>query len=863
MKLNEPVSNNEVPFPKDSILVSKTDHKGIITYANPAFIAISGFTEQELIGRNHNLVRHPDMPAAAFQDLWDTVKAGRTWTGLVKNRAKNGDYYWVRANVTPVPLADGGVEYMSVRTEPTADEKRAAEALYGQVRAGQATLPSSLDAGSSWSMERLLAAGAGGIAALAFLTMVLLAAGVPSGVLYATLFAIIAVSVGSALMIKQHVVAPLQVAARKLGQFVVGNYFDWADAGERGAVGDIQQAIRSTQIKLGFEVTDAQRRAEETARVQTALNCTSTNVMMADAEHNVTYMNNAVAKMFKDAEADLKEALPQFDADNILGKNIDIFHKNPAHQRGLLAKLNDTFTSEMQVGSRTFKITANPVVSDDGQRLGTVVEWGDLTALRVAERAEAERREVEERQAAENMRIRTALDNVSSCVMMADADNNIIYMNKTVEALFSGNQREIARAIPGFNAAKLIGSNIDSFHKDPSHQQRMVAAMTGPVNSQIKLGDLTFAFTANPVNSADGERVGTVVEWLDRTNELAMEEELEDIVTSARAGDLSKRVGVEGKTGFFKHLSEGINSLIDDLANVFRDVSASLSGLSQGDLSKTIDHEYRGEFGRIKDDLNDTFARLGSIVSELREATESVNIASNEISSGNSNLSARTEQQASSLEETAASMEELTSTVRNNADNAQQANQVASSARGMAEKGGEVVGRAVTAMEQINASSTKIAEIIGVIDEIAFQTNLLALNASVEAARAGEQGRGFAVVATEVRNLASRSADAAKEIKELINDSVSKVHAGAELVNESGETLQEIVTGVKKVGDIVAEIAAASAEQASGIDQVNQAITTMDEMTQQNAALAEQTSAASVSLNDKAKQIESTMSFFK
>ncbi len=208
-------------------------------------------------------------------------------------------------------------------------------------------------------------------------------------------------------------------------------------------------------------------------------------------------------------------------------------------------------------------------------------------------------------------------------------------------------------------------------------------------------------------------------------------------------------------------------------------------------------------------------------------------------------------------------MEELTSTVRNNADNAQQANQVATSARGMAEKGGEVVGRAVSAMQQINASSTKIAEIIGVIDEIAFQTNLLALNASVEAARAGEQGRGFAVVATEVRNLASRSADAAKEIKDLINDSVSKVHAGAELVNESGETLQEIVTGVKKVGDIVAEIAAASAEQASGIDQVNQAITTMDEMTQQNAALAEQTSAASVSLNDKAKQIEGTMSFFK
>jgi len=207
-------------------------------------------------------------------------------------------------------------------------------------------------------------------------------------------------------------------------------------------------------------------------------------------------------------------------------------------------------------------------------------------------------------------------------------------------------------------------------------------------------------------------------------------------------------------------------------------------------------------------------------------------------------------------------MEELTSTVRNNADNAQQANQVATSARELAEKGGEVVGRAVMAMDQINTSSNKIAEIIGVIDEIAFQTNLLALNASVEAARAGEQGRGFAVVATEVRNLASRSADAAKEIKELIGDSVEKVHAGATLVNESGETLSDIVDGVKKVGDIVAEIAAASVEQASGIDQVNQAVTTMDEMTQQNAALAEQTSAASVSLYEKAQSMEQSIAFF-
>ena len=207
-------------------------------------------------------------------------------------------------------------------------------------------------------------------------------------------------------------------------------------------------------------------------------------------------------------------------------------------------------------------------------------------------------------------------------------------------------------------------------------------------------------------------------------------------------------------------------------------------------------------------------------------------------------------------------MEELTSTVRNNADNARQADQVAGNASQLATRGGEVVSRAVGAMREINESSAKIAEIIGVIDEIAFQTNLLALNASVEAARAGEQGRGFAVVATEVRNLASRSAEAAKEIKELIQDSVSKVQVGSELVDESGNTLEEIVVAVKKVGDIIAEIAAASAEQSAGIEQVNRAVTSMDEVTQQNAALAEQTSAASAQLNEKARELERLVGFF-
>jgi len=341
-----------------------------------------------------------------------------------------------------------------------------------------------------------------------------------------------------------------------------------------------------------------------------------------------------------------------------------------------------------------------------------------------------------------------------------------------------------------------------------------------------------------------------------------IEGDIQALVDAARSGDLGQRIDLTDKAGFFGSLSSGINELIDTVENVFDDVDETMSSMAEGDLTNPIERKYQGSFDTVKQNINKTMLNLEQTVIDLRESGELISTSSGEIASGNNNLSARTEQQASSLEETASSMEELTSTVRNNADNAQQANQLASSARTTAQVGGEVVERAATAMEAINESSRKIAEIIGVIDEIAFQTNLLALNASVEAARAGEQGRGFAVVATEVRNLAGRSATAAKEIKELINDSVEKVDAGVDLVTQSGANLGEIVDSIKKVSDIVSEIAAASREQTEGIGQVNQAVSSMDEVTQQNAALAEQTSAAAASMTEKSQEMMQLMDFF-
>ncbi len=367
---------------------------------------------------------------------------------------------------------------------------------------------------------------------------------------------------------------------------------------------------------------------------------------------------------------------------------------------------------------------------------------------------------------------------------------------------------------------------------------------------------------ANPVIDASGKHLGTAVEWTDRTNEIAIEMEIDKLVNGVRAGDLTGRIDQNGKQGFYLQLAVGFNELVSDLQNMVADVARSLEMLSSGDLSGQIEKDYAGAFGGLRDDVNSSLRELSSITNELKISASSITEVSGEISTCNDELSARAEQQASNLEETASSVQKLNATVHHNADNAGAANKLALDARLSAEKGSEVVAEAVSAMERISESSGKIAEIISVIDEIAFQTNLLALNASVEAARAGEQGRGFAVVATEVRNLASRSANAAKEIKELITDSVDKVDAGTSLVNESGTVFKQLVTGVKKVGDIVAEIASASSEQAADILQISQAVNAIDEVTQRNAQLADETSTSSLKMKELAEQMQERMGFF-
>jgi methyl-accepting chemotaxis protein len=447
-----------------------------------------------------------------------------------------------------------------------------------------------------------------------------------------------------------------------------------------------------------------------------------------------------------------------------------------------------------------------------------------------------------------NLRIKNALDKCSTNVMIANADNVIVYTNETVSAMMLRNEAELRKSLPNFDARKLIGQSVDVFHKNPAHQRGMLSALKTTYRTQIQVGVLHFSLNASPILDSGGARIGTVVEWADRTVEVGVEREVATIVEAASRGDFTQRLMEEGKAGFFAVLTKSMNELLNTSERGLTDVADVMAAFAEGDLTKRMESDYQGLFGTVKDNVNSTADNLTRVMGEVRGAADALTGAANQVSATAQSLSQAASEQAASVEETSSQIDVMSASISQNSDNAKVTDGMATKTSKEATDGGSAVSQTVTAMKQIAAK-------IGIVDDIAYQTNLLALNAAIEAARAGEHGKGFAVVAAEVRKLAERSQEAAKEIGDLAGNSVSTAE-------RAGKLLDEIVPSIQKTSELVQEIAAASAEQSESVVQISGAMGQLSKATQQNASASEELAATSEELSGQAEQLQQSVAFF-
>ncbi|ELY20348.1 methyl-accepting chemotaxis protein [Vreelandella titanicae] len=671
MRNNQPVSQREIELKEDDFLVSRTDTKGRITYANPAFIDISGFEHAELIGAPHNLIRHPDMPPAAFENLWKTVKTGETWRGLVKNRCKNGDHYWVNASVTPI-IEDGQVVgYTSVRVQASRAAIEQAERAYAEIREGR-NKRLYLDKG------RLRQKGV--IKRLARVRLDTIRAKLVGMIVVAGLLLLISGGLG---------LYGLNVSGERLGQLNNDG---------------LRDVIRLQKI----DQTIAQTR----------------QAMIEPERMELINQRFEMGESIEESAAEVAEVWQEY------------------------------YSRE---------VNATELATEFDQQLQTFLQNGMGQAASVL-------------QAEETYQAFTGLDAVIS-VMTSEGRILSVMVNQ----LISQKQQ----------AAEAMAVDAQQGQTTMLGAQAIVLGIG--LLLLILIGMVTLRAITRPLKSAAG-------------------------------------------------------------------FTLQIAG---GNLAAKVPAQRRDEVGQLMDSLNTMRKSLSSIIADVKSGIDVVTPAAQDIASGNEELSSRTEQQAASLQQTASSMEEMTATVRQNSENAQEARRLADNNAIQVTNTGELMTQLVDNMQRITQSSQQMADIINVIDSIAFQTNILALNASVEAARAGEHGRGFAVVAEEVRNLAGRSAGAAQEIRGLIDGSNREVSAGASMVTKAEAAISEVAEAARSVTQIMHEISAASEEQSHGIAQVNQAVAEMDQGTQRNAVRVQETARAAVSLEKQAGLLALSVEAFR
>ncbi|MGF1778993.1 methyl-accepting chemotaxis protein [Vibrio nomapromontoriensis] len=995
---------------ENEILVSTTDMSGKITFADDNFIRVSEYPLDELLGSPHNIVRHPDMPKELFEDFWREISSGNCWSGIIKNRQKNGGYYWVQSDVTPLYKDGVQLGFMSVRSMPNKacvekikaqysqfkegeqgnlvirrgkvvkkqkdhplkalsikqrlfglvlvatvslftvlgigihssyTEKEAVEHLYNnhvesysrllaidklwaenrlmlqpllvadnfeqnlnvsqKLKENALTLEQltalliekfDLEHMSKIDKYQLIAKQSEQLAKTSLLDIsstlsssdestrnnsnfrALISASISEIATYEqsiagliqenrqqskeiydqskhvfwfevalssviTLFFICAYLI-FAFIFNRDINSRLSNIRRYFTRLVKQDYLFEINVEKNDEIGQVLQSLKIMKVQLAYNMESVRQKAIAATRIKIALDHVSTNMMIVDNNNTIIYVNPSIIDMFKQAEEALTAYSPDFDANELLGVNINDLKLVTINQQ--IAEVDQT--QEIDINGRIFSIVSNPVIDETGKKIGYVTEWADRTTEIGSVRQKAK----------EAMRIKIALDNVSTNMMIVDSDNTIIYVNPSIIDMFQQAEKELTAYSPNFDANDLLGVDINELNLVIINQQNdLNSPQTAEVvqTQEIDINGRIFKIVSNPVIDETGKQIGYVTEWVDRTAEIGVEKEIEHVIQSAVEGDFSQRMTLDGKNAFFTMLCSNMNRLLDTSEVSLTDIVTVLSSLAKGDLTSQITADYSGAFGELKTSSNLTVTKLKEMILHIKISADTINTATKEIAIGNIDLAQRTEKQARSLEVTSSSMEELTITVKQNSEHSKQANRLAKETSLNALKGGEVVKQVVENMADIHTSSQEVMNIISVIDSIAFQTNILALNAAVEAARAGEQGRGFAVVATEVRNLAQRSAAAAKEVESLIKSSVRKIETGSKLASQAGDSISGVVMSIQEVAQLIEEITQASVEQSVGIDQVTRAILDVDDVTQQNSALVEEGSAAASSLEDQ------------
>jgi methyl-accepting chemotaxis protein len=707
------VTQKEYTLPADLVILSTSDLQGNIIDYNIGFRDASGYSDTELAGKPHSLLRHPDMPKAAFKDFWTTIQAGLPWYGIVKNKRKDGDHYWVQANAAPIIEQGKITGFLSVRYPATREQIAQAERSYAAINKGQMVMP---------------------------LTQVKPAILVPS------------------------IVGVLSVVMMLLGAVVLENN------------------LSTLAVFIG-----------------------------ASASLTIGYLVAVIWRLSK---------------------------PNKDHQKAIEAISNGDLKKRFE-GNDPWMFVLNNIRSRVAESLARQYDTAKESAV-----------------------LTTAMNAASTNLMVSDVDFNIISINRSLEQMFHDHEGIIKSFLPQFNAASVVGCNMDIFHKNPSHQRAMVERLTQPWTGVLDLGALVFRLTVNPIYMT-GQKTGYVVEWYDQTQEAILERQLARITEATDEGIFHHRIDVTHAQGVSLALGKAVNGLLQTLSNFTANMVHTIGDMAFSRLDINMQGDYKGVFANVQRAVNLSMRNLNEALGHVHFTAQDVSQAMAQLNVGVNHFSDKTQEQAAAIEQTSAGMVQILSLVRSNAENVQHANTLTKGVHDQVEDGHVVMQQALHAMQRIHESGSKISDIVSLIDGIAFQTNLLALNAAVEAARAGEHGKGFAVVASEVRGLAEKSANAAKDIKSLIDASVEQISQGTQLVQKTSLALTDIRHSVDEMSEVVVQISKASEEQAQGVDEINHAITVMDNVSQQSAALVEQTAASATHVAEQIESLYGILQHFK